>query len=121
MRDGDMMWDEGMCEFLSLPLCRVVELPTVCESRYQLYLSLAWYRGEVTPYHDYAGRLIPWSQRNKVDARNAKESKRFSLSSGRWISRRLCTTPLEAPEERSRGGGFEAVARGRVENGWIGH
>ena len=122
MRHGDMMWDEGMCEFLSLPLCRVVELPTVCESRYQLYLSLAWYRGAVTPYHDYAGSLIRWSQRNKVDAAECQGAQKGSPSAlGDGFRVDSGTTPLEAPEERSRGGGFEAVARGRVENGWIGH
>jgi hypothetical protein len=70
------MWAEGMCDVLSLPLCRVVELPIVCESRYQLYLSSAWQARTPLPYQDYAGRMIRWSQRNKVDARSAKELKK---------------------------------------------
>ncbi len=76
MRQSGTMWAEAMCEFLSVPLCRAVELPIVCESRYQQYLSLAWQDGAGLPYQDYAGRMIRWSLRKKVDPRSAKELKK---------------------------------------------
>jgi hypothetical protein len=109
LRQGGAMWAEGMCDVLSLPLCRVVELPIVCESRYQLYLSSAWQEGILLPYQDYAGRLIRWSQRNKVDARNAKELKKvlpqlweMELAStlAQSLSRRAKSVPAGAGSKR---------------------
>ncbi len=68
LRDNKKEWVEGTCDFLRLPVFEAVGLPRVRDERYRLYLASAWKSG-ANPYHDYAGRLIRWCEKRKLDVR----------------------------------------------------
>lgn len=69
-------WIEGMCDFLRLPVFDVMGMRSVADKRYKLYRSVAWKPG-ADFYHDYAGRLIRYSQKHKVDVRKPAQLKEF--------------------------------------------
>jgi hypothetical protein len=70
-------WVEGMCDFLRLPAFDAMGLRSVADERQKLYRSLAWKPG-ANFYHDYAGRLIRYSQKNKVDVRKPAQLRDFA-------------------------------------------
>ena len=49
-------------------------LRSTADQRYRLFLSSAW-KPRANFYHDYAGRLIRWCQRQNVDVRNVEQLK----------------------------------------------
>ena len=68
------MWDEAICEFLSLPLCDAAGLTKVRDHRYRLYRRSAW-RSETWIFQDYTGRLIRWCERNNLNLRKPDQLK----------------------------------------------
>jgi hypothetical protein len=72
LRDNKKEWIEGMCDFLRLPVFDAVGMCSVGDQRYRLYVASAW-KPRANFYHDYAGRLIRWCQRQKLDVRKPDE------------------------------------------------
>ncbi|HEV8066979.1 MAG TPA: hypothetical protein VGP76_04525 [Planctomycetaceae bacterium] len=74
IRHSDPTWVDGMCELLSLPVFDPMGIHEVGRRRYLLDWSSAWnelaFRNQ-----DYAGRLIRWCRRKKIDVRNAEQLK----------------------------------------------
>jgi hypothetical protein len=77
LRVDNPKWVEGMCDFLRLPALDAMGMRSVADKRYKLYRSLAWKPGAYF-YHDYAGRLIRYSQKHKVDVRKPAQLKEFA-------------------------------------------
>jgi len=72
LKDNRKEWVEGMCDFLRLPVFAAVGMTQVRDSRYRSYRLSAWRPGS-NAYHDYAGRLIIWSEKQKLDLRKPEQ------------------------------------------------
>jgi hypothetical protein len=68
LRDNRKDWVEGMCDFLRLPVFGAFDMARARDERYRQYRSSAWKPG-ANSYHDYAGRLIYWSEKRGLDVR----------------------------------------------------
>jgi hypothetical protein len=72
LRDHDPLWVEGVCRLMSLPLYDTMGIHEVGRRRYQDYWSLAW-NGPALSDQDYAGRLVRWCRRKKIDPRDSRQ------------------------------------------------